>query len=117
MSPLRVAISVSICTVAALLFTAHPAQADDKVGDVHGTVVFKGQPVADGKIVFHLDNGQFVGCRIKKGEYKIDRVPCGTWKVSVEAKKIPAKYSSEETTPLTVVIPKGRLNMEFSLTD
>jgi hypothetical protein len=73
--------------------------------------------LADGKIIFHLDNGQFVGCKIKNGGYKIDQVSCGARKVSVEAKGIPARYSSEETTPLSVEIAGGRQNMDFDLNE
>jgi hypothetical protein len=117
MFPLPVAIRFSICAVAGLLITILPAQADEKTGAVEGKVVFKGKPIADGKIVFHLDNGQFVGCKIKNGEYKIDRVPTGTRKVSIEANGIPAKFSSEETSALTVEIAGGRQQMNFELND
>ena len=114
---LPVAIRFSICAVAGLLIAILPAQADDKTGAVEGKVVFKGKPLADGKIIFHLDNGQFVGCKIKNGEYRIDQMPTGTRKVSVEAKGLPAKYSSEETTPLIVEIPGGKQNVDFELAD
>ena len=117
MLSLPVAIRLSICAIGALLFAALPAQADDKAGAVEGKVVFKGKPIADGKIVFHLDNGQFVGCKIKNGEYKIDRVPTGPRKVSIEANGIPAKYSSEETSALMVEISGEQQTVDFDLAD
>ena len=117
MFSLPVAIRFSVCAVAGLLIAILPAQADDKASTVQGTVVFKGKPIADGKIIFHLDNGQFIGCTIKNGEYKIDRVPTGPRKVSIEANGIPAKYSSEETSALMVEIAGGRQQMDFELTD
>ena len=90
MFQLRQETLISFLAFAMLFVAGNAARADDKVGGVQGKVTFKGQPLADGKIIFHLDNGQFVGCKIKNGDYKIDQVPCGTRKVSVEAKGIPA---------------------------
>jgi len=108
---------LSMFAITFLFLGGNAAVADDKIGAVQGKVNFKGKPIDEGKITFHLDNGQFVGCKIKNGDYKIDQVLCGARKVSVEAKGIPARYCSEETTPLSVEIAGGRQNMDFDLNE
>jgi hypothetical protein len=88
-----------------LTMVVSPANAAD--GKVSGVVTVSGKPLADGKVVFHLANGQFVGSKVKDGKYAIDRVPAGTRKVTVEGKGVPAKYTDDETSPLTVEVKDG----------
>lgn len=90
------------------------AIADD---EVTGTVNIDGKPLAAGKITFHRDNGQFVGCKFKDGRYKIDRVPAGTLRVTLEGKGVPARFSSEDTTALRVQVAEdGPNRFDFDLT-
>ena len=117
MLPLRQKTLISFLAFAILFVAGHAARADDKVGSVEGKVTLKGQPLADGKIIFHLDNGQFVGCKIRNGDYKIDQVPCGTRKVSVEGRGIPAKYASDDSSALSVEITGGRQSFDVVLND
>jgi hypothetical protein len=95
------------------LLSATPALGDD--GKVAGRVTFEGKPLPAGKITFHFDNGQFVGSRIKDAKYAVDRVPVGTWKVTIEGAGVPVKYSSEATTPLKVEVMKGMSVLDFVL--
>lgn len=89
-----------------------PARAAD--AQVTGTVTLNGKPIAEGKVTFHLANDQFVGSKIKDGRYLIERVPVGTRKVTIEGKGVPAKYGSEETSPLTAEVKKGaEINFEL----
>ena len=76
-----------------------------------------GKPLAAGKIAFHQDNGQFVGCKFKDGKFKIDRVPTGVrLRVIFEGKGVPLAFASEDTTALVVqVSEKGPNNFEFTL--
>jgi hypothetical protein len=71
--------------------------------------------VASGRIIFYLDNGQFVGSKMKDGVYTIDRVPVGTRKVTVEGEGVPAKYAAEDTSALTVEVTEGTGPIDFSL--
>ena len=89
-----------------LLFsTSHALAGDSKVS---GIVTYRGKPIEAGKIFVHLENGEFVGAKVKEdGNYTLSRVPEGTWKVTVEGKGIPAKYTSEDASALTVAVKKG----------
>ena len=90
-----------------LVLAAFPALAAD--GAVSGHVVVNGKPLDEGRILFHLRGGQFVGSKVKDGAYRIDRVPEGAWTVTVEGKDVPAKHSSETTSALKVTIKDGTL--------
>jgi hypothetical protein len=84
-------------------------------GNVTGKVVVAGKPLASGRIIFHLDNGQFVGSKVKNVDYTIDRVPVGTRKVTVEGEGVPAKFAAEDTSGLTVEVKEGSGTFDFSL--
>ena len=91
------------------------AFAGDETASVSGTITLDGAPLAGGRIIFHQDNDQFVGAKIKDGKYKLDRVPVGTHRVSVESKGLPARYSSEEQSALRIDIDKGKNVADFDL--
>jgi hypothetical protein len=101
-------------TACGLVLAAERADAAD--AKVSGTVSFEGKPLAAGKIVFHLADGQFVGCKVKDGKYALDRVPTGEWVVTVEGEKLPPKYGKEETTPLRVRIKEDTRELNWELT-
>ena len=94
------------------------AAADPELGTVEGTVTFIGKPLTDATITFHLPDGQFVGTKLKDGKYRVDRVPAGTMKVTVESRKLrlPDKYASEDTSGLTVDVKAGKGTADFNLT-
>jgi hypothetical protein len=96
-----------------LVVLAPPAPAADVKAS--GTVTFKGVPLPAGKITFYLDNGQFVGSKVKDGKYTVDRLPAGTWKVAVEGKGLPRAYAAEETSPLKVEVKEGPATFNFDL--
>ena len=97
-----------------LLLSATPALAAD--GKVQGHVTLNGKPLSAGKITFHLPNGQFVGARLNKdGTYAVDRVPVGTWKVTIEGADVPVRYSSEGKSSLQVEVRKGTNTLDFAL--
>src|SRR5688572_17542068 len=101
--------------VCGVLLSAGPLPADEELGTVEGTVTYKGKPLTDATITFHLKGDQFVGSKIKDGKYVVDRVPAGTVKVTIESRKyrLPAKYASEETSGLTVEVKKGKGTANF----
>jgi hypothetical protein len=104
------------CAVALLFFVSEPARADNKVGAVQGKVTVEGKPLAEGKIIFHLGNGQFVGSTVNNGNYKIDVIPAGAYKITVEGAGVAERYNSEKTTPLTVMVDAGKQNVDVDLT-
>src|SRR5262245_22311831 len=83
-----------------------PASAADeeKLAAVGGKVIYNGKPLTDATIIFHLADDQFVGAKIKDGKFRVDRVPFGATKVTIESKKvrIPAKFASPETSGLSI---------------
>jgi hypothetical protein len=82
---------------------------------VTGTVHLSGQPLATGKVIFHLDGGQFVGCKVKDGRYAIDRVPVGTRRVTVEGPGVPPRYGSEDASGLSVEVREGTGSFDFEI--
>jgi hypothetical protein len=106
---------VMIC-VGLMLCVNKCVHADEKTGSVQGMVTFKGKPVPDGKVTFYLDNGQFVGSKIKNGEYKVEHVPVGVKRVTIEGAGIPAKYASEDVSGLSFESKARDNNFDISLT-
>jgi hypothetical protein len=117
----RCSLVFAALTAAALLSPRSSPAADPELATVQGTVTLDGKPLADGKIIFHLADGQFVGARLKAdGTYKVERVPVGTCKVTLEAMAkgknlLPLKYASEETSGLQVEVKKGANVCNFEL--
>lgn len=111
----------SVClTLIAMMLTVAPTPAADPVlGTVEGKVTYQGKPLEDATITLHLADGQFVGAKIKDGVYKVDRVPAGTVKVTVQSKKdaVPAKFGNEETTLLKIEVKSGKNTADFDLSN
>ena len=113
MSLTRFVLVVGVAVCGLLVLFTFPALAAD--GKVTGSIVVGGKPLASGKVIFHLDNGQFVGSKVENGTYTIDRVPVGTRKVTVEGDGVPAKYTSEDTSSLTAEVKEGTGSFDFNL--
>jgi hypothetical protein len=113
--------STQVATALALslslsLFATRSASADETDAPVKGVVHVEGKPVVAGKIIFYVDDDEFVGAKIKDGKYKITRVPAGNWRVAIESKEVPEKFWDEETSGLQVRI-KARVSntIDFDL--
>lgn len=106
-----------VLALCGLLILVAPSMATAD-GKVEGSITLDGKPLAAGKIAFHQDNGQFVGCKFKDGKFKIDRVPADVLlRVTFEAKGVPLAFASEDTTALVVqVVEDGPNRFEFALT-
>jgi hypothetical protein len=96
-----------------LLWPAGPAWAADV--KLSGTVTLNGMPLPSGQVLFHQENGQIVGSRIKDGMYTVDRVPVGSHKITIEAEGLPPKFSRVETTPLVAEIKKDTTTANLDL--
>lgn len=90
--------------LAIAVFAVGPALSGEDAAPVKGAITVKGQPLASGRIFFHLDNDQFVGAKINDGMFIVNRVPAGRHKVSIEGKGVGVKYTSENTTPVLVEV-------------
>jgi hypothetical protein len=103
-------------TLLAFLVVGPRATAADPLSSAQGKVTLDGRPLPGGRILFHLDDDQFVGAKIKAdGTFKVDRVPVGTHKVTVEFKGLPARFASEERSALRVEVKKGANTLDFAL--
>jgi hypothetical protein len=80
-----------------------------------GKITVDGKALAAGKVTFHLDNGQFIGSKVKDGAYKIDHLPPGKYKVTVEGKDVPAVFTFEDKTTLFVEVGETSTNFDFNL--
>ncbi len=83
--------------------------------DLHfaGEVTIRGKPIA-GTITLHLDD-QFVGSKVKDGKFKVNRIIVGKCRVTLEGKGVPAKYTSEDSTPLIIAVKEGANWHRFEL--
>ena len=91
--------------------------ADEEMATVGGKVTYNGQPLTDAAIIFHLTDDQFVGAKIKDGKFRVDRVPAGVAKVTIDSKKVrlPAKFASPETSGMSVEIKQRKVPVNFML--
>lgn len=108
-------LAVAILVVAS---TATLRAADEvKTTTINGRVVLNGKPL-EGRILFHLDKGQFVGATLDaEGRFTIDRVPLGDRQVTIEGKGVPEKYASEKQSGLKVQVVEGANEFQFELVD
>lgn len=105
---------LAVVTTFGLLLTSS-AEACAADGKVAGVIVLNGTPLADGTIALYADD-QFVGAKLKAGgRFTINRVPTGRYKVAITGKGVPAKYGSDERTPLTVEVQEGENTFDFDL--
>jgi hypothetical protein len=98
--------------LALCLLSIGPDAAAQATAPVRGKVAFEGKPVAAGRIVFYIDDDEFLGAKIKNGAFRLKHVPAGTWHVAIESDDVPAKYRGEETSGLRVEV-KGRVANQF----
>jgi hypothetical protein len=109
-------LAAGVLAVLACLTTDPRAEAGEKTSTVMGNITVDGQPLSAGKIIFYGGEDQFVGAKIKKdGTFKLDRVPVGTYIVAIESKGLPARYASEDKSPLRVEVKEGANQLDFDL--
>ena len=121
MSASRCPILVALLTLAVVLTCGQRAAAADDLASVKGTVTVDGKPLPSGRILFHLGDGQFIGAKIKDdGTFKMERVPTGKYKVTVESavqgkSVLPARYAADDKSELQVEVKKGANTFDFAL--
>ena len=115
MSNLRSAKWLAVAILAMTSTAALPAADEVKTTTINGTVIMNGKPLV-GRILFHLDKGQFVGAKLDEdGKFTIDRVPLGDRLVTVEGKGVPEQYASEKLSALKVQVVEGQNEFNFEL--
>lgn len=102
-------------TLAIALLALCPIAAEEVGVTVAGIVTVNGQPLADGMIIFYLDDNEFVGTKVKGGTFRVTRVPAGEWRVTIRSDEVPAKYASEDTSGLRVAVKQGMNTLDFDL--
>lgn len=113
MFTVRSILAAAITAVGLLSVSAsHAAAADAKAT---GTITVDGQPLAAGKVTFYQEDGQFVGSKVKDGKYRVDHVSPGTYRVTVEGEGVPARFTSDATSPLTVEVKEAANTLDFEL--
>lgn len=93
-----------------------------RVGDakVSGRVIFKGQPVGGGEVVFFGPQGEVTrGKTDDQGRFTLANGQAGTFNVAITGRNIPIKYGAANVTPLRVEIRASQKDNEFQfeLTD
>ena len=95
-----------------------PGPAAEPVAKLEGNVTFKGAPLATGRVILHLDDGEFVGSKVKDGKYTVSRVPTGEWRITIEGEEVPpvpSRFSSEDQSGLVVVVKAGSNTIDLNL--
>jgi len=133
MTGFRRAAAASLSTLAAVLIGCGGDR--PQMGQVEGTVSYKGQPVPNGTITFIPDKGRSASGVIEDGAIKNvtcfeanDGVPVGPAKVIISAFSkqpegstaptkalLPEKYSSPERTDQKADIKPGKNDLKFDL--
>lgn len=84
---------------------------DEGLASIQGMIRLDGKPSGPARIFFHVGNEQLIGTRVQAdGTFKVERLPVGTHKVTVETSfqsALPAKYTSEDESPLRVEVKKS----------
>src|SRR5262249_32661527 len=89
----------------------------DPAPSISGRITLDGRPLPGGRIIFYVGDDQLVGAKVKAdGTYKVDRIPVGTHKVTVEHKTVPPKYASEDQSALRVETKEGVNVIDLDLT-
>ncbi|MDB5388370.1 MAG: hypothetical protein JWM11_4016 [Planctomycetaceae bacterium] len=106
---------LAVTGVLCVLVIASAAEPKATDGKVSGHVIVNGKPLAEGRVFFHLDGGQFVGSKVENGEFQVDRVKTGTRKVTVEGEGVPARFSFEDKSGLVVDVAAGKNSFDLEL--
>jgi hypothetical protein len=113
---MKIYIAAVIVAISGFLLAAAPA-ANESDAKVTGTVTLNGKPLSAAKVTFHFGD-EFVGAKIKDdGKYTVSRMAPGKYKVTIEGKHAPEKFSSDGRTPLVAEIKAGKNEMDFSLSE
>jgi hypothetical protein len=106
----------AVVAISGLLLAAAPA-AKDADAKVTGTIAFNGKPLSAAKVTFHFGD-EFVGAKINDdGKYTVNRIAPGTYKVTIEGKHVPEKFTSDDKTPLMAEIKAGKNAIDLNLSE
>lgn len=72
----------------------------DPTGSIQGTITFGGYPLPTGRLLFHPAGAPPKSAKLKDGIFKMDGIPAGSLRVSIDA----GKYQSPIVSTLSWVI-------------
>jgi hypothetical protein len=107
--------AVRLLPLCALLMAYATATAQDAPASAEGKVTVNGKPLAQGRIFFHVGKGQFVGCIVKDGNYKVERLPVGKLPVTVEFPGALPQYLDEKKSGLFFEAAAGSATYDIDL--
>jgi hypothetical protein len=64
---------------------------------ITGAITVAGQPLKDGRIYFYRADGQFLGAFVSNGRFRFERLPVGTYQVTIMGENVPPLYSDMKT--------------------
>jgi hypothetical protein len=79
-----------------------------------GSINVAGKPVSNGCVYFHSTDGQIIGARVVKGQFRIHKAPVGQFRVSIESDDVASRYSGDKSE-LSVEVRRGVNTFDFDL--
>ncbi|MCI0357390.1 MAG: hypothetical protein L0211_02760 [Planctomycetaceae bacterium] len=105
-----------LVVIGLVTLTPWTAQAAEGAGSVNGRVTLNGVPLAEGKLLLcRPGDKEKVETPIKAGLFAIEMVAAGKYDVAIQGGGVPAKYTSLDTSGLTVEIKAGKNEFAFAL--
>lgn len=106
---------VFVGTLASVLLAGAKENPKKKVrSKLSGLVTVDGEPVT-GRLFFHVTEDQFFGGRIDEdGRFVINKPPRGTFRVTIEGKRVPERFTSMDSE-LDARIESGENSLDFEL--
>jgi hypothetical protein len=75
---------------------------------ISGTISVGHQPLVAGRIFFYTSSGQFRGADVADGEFHLEGVPVGEYRIIIEGEGVADLYSDLRSTGLTRVSRKTK---------
>jgi len=79
-----------------------------------GSVNVAGKSLSDGRVYLHSTDGQIIGAKVEKGQFRIPKAPVGKFRVSIEGDGLASRYSGDNSI-LTIEVRRGVNPFNFDL--
>jgi len=81
---------------------------------ISGTISVGGKPLLEGRIYFYSASGQFRGADIAHGEFQMEAVPLGEYRIIIEGESVAALYSDLSSAAFTNINRRTK-SLQFGL--
>jgi hypothetical protein len=81
---------------------------------ITGTISVGGKPLLAGRIYFYSKSRQFRGAGVANGEFQMEAMPLGEYRIIIEGDSVAALYSDLRSAPLTSISRRTK-SMQFGL--